>query len=134
MAPHTENKYSVNARIAALTTQVTELQSALKALRVVLFADLQNYLDAHCHGQNGADGRDGVDGAPGATGPQGPAGDITVYGPDELQAAVKAARTELVQQRAKFQAALFQALADANGPHAANWRRRLEDLKRMAGI
>jgi len=124
MAQHSENKYSVNSKLAALQTRVTELESALRALRIVLLADLQNYLDQHCHGQNGADGKNGVDGQS-ITGPQGPAGDITVYGDAELQAAVIKLRTELIQQRARFQAALFQALADAAGPHAKLWRARL---------
>lgn len=133
MAQHSENKYSVNSKLAALQTRVTELESALKALRIVLLADLQSYLDQHCHGQNGAPGRDGVDGQS-ITGPQGTPGDITVYGDAELQAAVIQLRTELIQQRARFQAAVFQALADANGPHAKLWRLRLESLKRDAGI
>ena len=43
---------------------------------------------------SGADGRNGVDGAPGATGPKGDQGDVLVYGPEELQTAVRVARAQ----------------------------------------
>jgi hypothetical protein len=84
-------------------------------------------------GDRGAKG-DSVVGPAGPQGVKGEKGDITVYGDAELQAAVIQLRTALIQQRARFQAAIFQALADANGPHAKLWQLRLENLKRDAGL
>jgi hypothetical protein len=77
---------------------------------------------------------DSIVGPAGERGPKGDPGDITVYGDPELQAAVVKLRTELIQQRARFLAAHFQALAEAKGPHEKIWRQRLETLKRDAGL
>jgi hypothetical protein len=96
--------------------------------------------DTGPRGERGETGEQGIQGLTGATGAQGPvgatgpAGDITVYGDAELQAAVVQLRTELIQQRARFLAAHFQALAEAKGPHERIWRQRLETLKRDAGL
>lgn len=84
-------------------------------------------------GLTGAPGKDGVS-ITGLQGEKGERGDVLIIGSDEQAQAVIALRTELVQQRARFQTAIFQALADANGPHAKLWRARLENLKRDAGI
>jgi hypothetical protein len=112
MAQHSENKYSVNSKLAALQTRVTELESANKALRVTLLAELQTYLDVHCHGMNGVDGKNGMNGVDGQsiTGPQGPAGDITTYGPEELQQAVIALRIKLKTLHATYLAHLIEGI------------------------
>jgi hypothetical protein len=174
MAPHKDNRYSVNSRLNDHDAQLLELRKEIKS--VVLSPGPQGIPGAT--GASGANGRNGLDGRPGrdstAVGPVGPPGraglaikgdpgrqgeqgprgekgdsivgpagprgekgergDITVYGDAELQAAVVQLRTELIQQRARFLAAHFQALAEAKGPHEKIWRQRLETLKRDAGL
>jgi hypothetical protein len=174
MAPHKDNRYSVNSRLNDHDAQLLELRKEIKS--VVLSPGPQGKQGqtgaSGADGKNGNDGRNGKDGAPSTTpgppgraglaikgdpgrqGEQGPRGekgdavvgpegergekgergDITVYGDAELQAAVVQLRTELIQQRARFLAAHFQALVDAKGPHERIWRQRLENLKCDAGL
>lgn len=110
-----QNKYSVAQRLNWLEANVTEL---LKH-------------QAETTGPAGRDGRDG------AQGERGPAGAVLSLDPSELQATVDALRKELLQQRAKFLAAIYQSLADSEniqGAHRQIFRHRLEQLKREAGL
>jgi hypothetical protein len=72
-------------------------------------------------GPPGRDGRDGVDGKS-ITGPQGDKGDkgdrgdVLYVGPEEMQAAVKAARAEMISAKTKALAAAELAKAEA-GAH-----------------
>lgn len=79
-------------------------------------------------GTDGKDGRYGTDGLPGPQGPkgdkgdrgepgpQGPPGGITVInGTPELEAAIQTARQALINQQAKFVAAIQHATANAEG-------------------
>ncbi len=130
------NKYTVNGKIADLQSKITALEQEHHALKAHLLGALQMYLDENCHGMSGADGRNGVDGAPGATGPKGDQGDVLVYGPEELQTAVRVARTKLVEQHARVLAAVDKAISDHGGSNAIHQmiRRKLEAIKRDAGI
>jgi len=73
----------------------------------------------------------------GPQGEKGERGDVLYVGPDEMAAAVKAARQELINQRAQFLAAIDQALFDAGHLHE-NHRRRTQDMiakmRRNAGL
>ena len=79
-------------------------------------------------GLTGPAGPQGVQGIPGPVGPQGPAGDVLYIGPDELQAAVKAARAEIINQRGRFLAVIAQALHDNKSSGAENYRKRIEHM------
>ncbi len=99
---------------------------------------------AGVHGQNGKDGRDGIDGKPGRDGRDGvdgrPGRDGSVVYPTDNQPAV--ANQELLQQRARTQAAFLQAMLDTNQKVGSNLlttvnrhvRQRLEKIKREAGL
>lgn len=80
-------------------------------------------------GATGKDGRDGVDGKDGATGAQGPQGiqgpkgdkgDVLYVGDAEMEAAVKEARAAMIDQHARFLAAIRQALSHAGNLPASN--------------
>jgi hypothetical protein len=135
MALH-DTKYGVHQKMAGLQSQITALEQAHHALKAHLLGELQMYLDANCHGMNGKDGRNGVDGATGATGPKGDQGDVLVYGTEELQAAVSAARAKLVEQHARVLAAVDKAISEHTGSHPAHKliRTKLEAIKRDAGL
>jgi hypothetical protein len=86
-------------------------------------------------GRPGKDGRDGVNGKSivGPKGDKGDRGDVLYVGPDEIKAAAEQMRTE----RARIRAALWQAIADANGT-SPRLRVRLlaniDALRREVGI
>jgi hypothetical protein len=71
-------------------------------------------------------------------GDTGPAGDILYVGPAEMEAAARAARHALIDQRAKFMAALAQAMQETGSIHHDVYRRRcqqfIEQVKREAGL
>lgn len=124
---HNDNKYTVNSKIASLQTRVTELESALKAMRVTLLSELQVYLDVHCHGMNGVDGRDGRDGVDGQSivGPKGERGDVLVVGETELAKEVIKLRIKLKEQHATFLAHLIEGIEANRGPHSSSIARIL---------
>jgi hypothetical protein len=88
-------------------------------------------------GRDGIDGRDGATGATGAQGPKGDKGDVMYVGPAEMEAAVKFYRAEIINQRAKFWAAIDQAMADAGTLHE-NKRKHTQNMiaimRRNAGL
>jgi hypothetical protein len=121
MAPHNDNKYSVNAKIGDLQARVLALETANAALRTWVLAELATKIkdaeniiqDAQAADfrdlQVGIDKafsdlkasvKDGVDGRDGALGPQGPRGDVLIPNADELSAAVKDMRIKLAQKHA----------------------------------
>ncbi len=114
IAHEARNKYTLHGKVAALQSAVEQLDAAHRRIKCELLTELQQYLDAHCHGMNG---KDGVDGRPGSDcqcrevkGDKGDKGDITVVGDAELLAAV----TELKLRLAKWQGAVLFA-AEQNG-------------------
>jgi hypothetical protein len=138
MATH-DPKYTVQTRLANLTSRVTELEAENKRLRVHLAGELATKIDDAKRviqdsirvPQDGAPGRDGRD----STVP-GPRGDVLFIGPAEVEAAVAAVRKELLTQRAKYLGAIEQALADSGGTSGAHQliRARLQRVKRDAGL
>jgi hypothetical protein len=133
MATHTDNKYTVNGKIAALQSRCTAFESDLHSLKAHLLGELQMYLDENCHGMNGKDGapgRDGVDGVS-IVGPKGDAGDITAYGPEELQAAVIGARRKLKEHHAAVIAILIESIeaSKRGGPGSHLLSRHLAQIK-----
>jgi hypothetical protein len=134
------NKYTVHARLALLENAVTELRKENADLRVHLAGALQTAVNDAKHSfRDGRDGVDGKDGAPGRQGPKGDKGergDCTVYGDAELRLAVGEARQKLIEQRAKFLAAIAQAEYDARGDSSVHRiiRGRIEQLKKDAGL
>jgi hypothetical protein len=141
------NKFTVHQRIGQLENAVTELRKENKELRVHLAGALQTAVNdaknliqgsirVPADGKDGAPGRDGVDGQS-IVGPQGPAGDVLYVGPDELQTAVSTIRAEMVHNRAKALAAIYQAIIDnesTTGTHRRIFKMRLESLIREAGL
>jgi Collagen triple helix repeat (20 copies) len=75
-------------------------------------------------------------GPKGDKGDKGEKGDITVYGDAELHEAVLVARKALIEQRARFLAAIAQAEHDARGDSSTHRiiRGRIEQLRREAGL
>ena len=138
MATH-DPKYTVQTRLANLTSRVTELEAENKRLRVHLAGELKTAIsdakniiqDSIRVPQDGTPGRDGRD----STVP-GPRGDVLFIGPAEVEAAVAAVRKELLTQRAKYLGAIEQALADSGGTSGAHQliRARLQRVKRDAGL
>lgn len=86
-------------------------------------------------GEKGDKG-DSIVGPQGLRGDKGERGDVTFIGHAEVEAAVAAVRKELLAQRARFLAALEQAIADNGGSSVAQRivRARLEQVKRDAGL
>jgi hypothetical protein len=133
MAPHKDTKYTVNQRILDLQSRVLALETENKTLRTWVLGELatkindaKNTIQGQIRiPQDGKDGRDGRD-----SNVPGPRGDILYIGPAEVAAQIQILRTA----RARVQAAIYQALAEANGPTAAYWRSRLENLKQDAGL
>jgi hypothetical protein len=80
----------------------------------------------------------------GPVGPQGPRGekgdrgDVLYVGPEEMEAATKAARAQLIDQRARFMAAIAQALQDSGSIQHEQYRYRcrmlIEQVRREAGL
>jgi hypothetical protein len=67
-------------------------------------------------GATGAQGPQGATGAQGPAGPQGPKGEpgaVLYVGEAEMEAAVKEARAAMIEQHARFLAAIGQALSHA---------------------
>jgi hypothetical protein len=117
MSQHSENKYTVTSKILDLQSRVLALETANKELRQWVegalstkINDAKNLIqDSIRIPVDGAPGRDGVDGRS-IIGPQGPAGDITTYGPEELQQAVIALRIKLKTLHATFLARLIEEI------------------------
>jgi hypothetical protein len=141
------NKFTVHGRIAALENAVTELRKENADLRTHLKGALQTAVnDAKnviqsgiripVDGKDGAPGRDGVDGQS-IVGPQGPRGEVLIPNESELAAVVITLRAEMVRQRAKTLAAIYQAIIDnesTQGTHRRIFKMRLENLIREAGL
>jgi hypothetical protein len=68
-------------------------------------------------GLTGPAGPQGPQGIAGPVGPKGEHGDVLYVGPAEMEAAVKAAREQLIQQHARFLAAIYQAMLAAGTLH-----------------
>jgi len=137
-----DTKYSVNGKLLDLASRLTALEKANAELRVHLWGALETKANDLKHviqdsirvPVDGARGKDGVDGATGPQGIQGQPGDLLYAGPEEVKAAADALRAEKVRLRAKYQAALFQAIVDAEKHSTSSYCRifkaRLENLKR----
>lgn len=95
-------------------------------------------------GTDGKDGRNGTDGLPGPQGPkgdkgdrgeqglQGPPGGITVInGTPELEVAIQTARQALIDQQAKFVAAIQHATTNAQGLRPTLKSAVLHTLKKL---
>lgn len=113
------------------------LDSAQLAARVAslehLYTDLTARIERGDESIRGPAGRDGQS----IVGPQGPAGDCLYAGPAEMLAAVKHAREILISQRARFIAAVEQAMADAGTlTHARkkHFQLLLEQMRQNAGL
>jgi hypothetical protein len=133
-----ENRFTVHQRLAASEARLTTLEAENKQLRQWVLGELTSKInDAKNVIQDSIrvpqDGKDGRDGAQGATGAQGPAGDITVYGPEELQAAVKDLRRKYLEAHAKALAVIDQHIdhesKNSGGIHRM-FQQRLESIKR----
>jgi hypothetical protein len=98
-------------------------------------------------GKTGLQGERGVTGPPGPQGPQGIAGpqgpkgdpgDVLYVGPEEMEAAVKAARLALIEQRARFMAAIADALQRSGSMLHEQYRKlcqqNIQQMKRDAGL
>jgi hypothetical protein len=137
MATHRDNKYSVNARLSELASRVTALEAENKELRVHLAGQLETKINDAKHliqasirvPLDGKDGRDGRD----STVP-GPRGDITVYGPEELQATVIELRRKLKEHHAAVLARLIEGIEanrrGSSSPSARILASHLETIKR----
>lgn len=124
--------YTVNGRIADLTSRVTELEAENKRLRVHLAGRLETLVnDAKNSFRDGAPGRDG-ESIVGPKGDKGERGDITVYGDDELREAVKQVRAELLRVRASVIGRILQGIADRSGTSSVerHFRKHLEKILR----
>jgi hypothetical protein len=114
MAPHSENKYTVGAKLSDLTSRVTSLEKENAELRTHLAGKLETLVnDARniIQGQikiprDGKDGCNGVDGATGATGVKGDRGDCTIPNDSEVAAALLVIRQKHARALAMIQAAL----------------------------
>lgn len=88
-------------------------------------------------GDTGPQGVQGIQGPQGERGEKGERGEVLYIGPEEMAAAVKAARIEILTQRAKMLAAINQALEDAGslGPlRAAHLEHVLARIKHLSGL
>ena len=134
------NIYTVNGRLAELTSRVSELEAENKRLRVHLAGELQTAIHAAKHFIQDSirvpvDGKDGRDGAQGPQGIQGvPGRDCTMPTESELADAVNALRLKL----AKWQAAvLFQYEQNTGRKHQglrAAIDAVLKNIERDAGL
>jgi len=116
------NKYSVGTRLVDLENAVTELRRENREIRVHLGGQLQNLVREATSTiqaslripQDGAPGRDGRDGQS-IVGPQGERGDVLYIGADEVEAAVKEVRAELLRLRAAVLGRIVQGIKDNEG-------------------
>jgi hypothetical protein len=134
MSAHTDNKYTVNGKIAALQSRCTAFESALHSLKAHLLGELQMYLDANCHGMNGKDGapgRDGVDGQS-IVGEKGVPGDVLTVGPAQMVKAVIDARRKLKEHHAAVIAILIESIeaSKRGGPGGQLLARHLAQIKK----
>jgi hypothetical protein len=134
MSTHS-NIYTVNGRLAELTSRVSELEAENKRLRVHLTGALQTAINDAKHviqdsirvPVDGKDGRDGCD----STVP-GPPGSVTYIGPAVVEAAVKEVRAELLRVRAAMVGRILQGIADNKGDNGMqrHLRTHLESILR----
>ncbi len=77
-------------------------------------------------------------GPQGQRGEKGERGDVLYVGPPEMEAATKAARSALIDQRARFMAAIAQALQDSGCIQHEQYRyccqKLIEQVRRDAGL
>jgi hypothetical protein len=128
------NIYTVNGRLADLTSRVAELEAENKRLRVHLLNSLKQFVLDN-RPKDGAPGKDGLS-IKGDKGDVGPTGSVLYISDCEAAEQVKILRAALVEQRSKLLAAIAQAEYDARGDSSVHRiiRSRIEQLKRDAGL
>jgi hypothetical protein len=131
------NIYTVNGRLADLTSQVAELEAENKRLRVHLLNSLKQFVldNRPKDGADGAPGKDGLS-IKGDKGDVGPTGSVLYISDCEAAEQVKILRAALVEQRSKLLAAIAQAEYDARGDSSVHRiiRGRIAQLKKDAGL
>jgi hypothetical protein len=123
MGTHKNNAYTVNARLAELTSRVTAAEAEAKSLRVHLAGKLEMligeaerriqdelYATIRTLRESIKDGRDGVDGVDGQSivGPRGEAGSVTVIPESEMAKAVIDARRKMKEHHAAVIARILE--------------------------
>jgi hypothetical protein len=87
-------------------------------------------------GRNGIDGKHGAMGITGAQGPKGEKGDVCFVGAEEMAAAVKALRAEMIATKARLEAAFDVTMLEAfrnHGNNAVTIQSYLNRMRQRAG-
>jgi hypothetical protein len=132
-----ENRFTVHQRLAASEARLNTLEAENKQLRQWVLGELTSKIndaknviqDSIRVPQDGRDGKDSI-----VPGPKGERGEVLYVDAATVKAAADALRAEKVRLRAKYQAAIFQAIVDAEQHSTSSYHRifklRLENLKR----
>jgi hypothetical protein len=132
------NIYTVHQRLSACEAELAGLRLEIATLKTNFFNSLKQFVydNRPKDGTDGAPGKDG-ESIVGPKGDKGERGDVLYVGNEELEPIVARLRSELVLQRARYQALILQACAEderMRPNHRSIFRQRLENIKREFGL
>jgi hypothetical protein len=128
------NKYTVHQRLSACEAELAGLRLEIATLKTHFLNSLKQFVYDN-RPKDGAPGRDG-ESIKGDKGDKGERGDLLYISDSEAAEQVKILRAALVEQRARFLAAIAQSEYDARGDSSVHriMRGRIAQLKKDAGL